>query len=284
MQFLRDFTTPAPTHGNLYDASRSQVNETQDDSEITDDEIEHNTNNDESDADVAMNTSSLVATPSSHVESVSRRRQSEASTSRSQSQLSTSRPSSNASVGSEFVQRRIPQKRNAQNLNHEYLELQKKKVTLLEKEVNRGDEPESADLHFFRSLLPYMESLSLFDKLELRSSIQQLVFDKFKETMTQQQPPVRQKQQSVTQQQPPVQQKQQSVTQQQPPMQQKLQIFPRKPLQLQSESQYDETLTYQELSPCHPSQQPLPLPQYENNYYPRTTQEEFNANSNFMSM
>ncbi|CAH1102269.1 unnamed protein product [Psylliodes chrysocephalus] len=56
MQFLRDYTTPAPTQGNLNDTRHSQVNETQQDaSENTDDEIEHSTSNDESDADVTMN-------------------------------------------------------------------------------------------------------------------------------------------------------------------------------------------------------------------------------------
>lgn len=249
MQFLQDFIVPAPTQGNLNDASGSQVNETQDEV-MTEVEIEQTTSNDESDADVTV-ASLRVKTPLSH----------EASTSRSQSLLSTSRPSSEASVVSE-AKRRILQKRNAPNLNHEYLQLQKKKVTLLEKEINRGDQPESADLHFFRSLLPYMEHLSLFDKLELRTSIQQLIFKKFQETMTQQQPSVQQKQQVVTPQQPPVRQKLQSDS------------CPRRPCHLQRESQYDETLTYQEL---------LPVPQNENSNYPNkdTQEEEFNASFHF---
>lgn len=113
MQFLQDFIVPAPTQGNLNNASGSQVNETQHE-EMTEVEMEHSTSNDESDADVTV-TSLRVETPSSH----------EASTSRSQSVLSTSRPSSEASVVSE-AKRRILQKRKGPNLNHEYWQLQKK--------------------------------------------------------------------------------------------------------------------------------------------------------------
>lgn len=255
MQFLRDYTRPAQTQGNLNDARRSQVDETQrDDNEITDDEIENiSGSNHESDADdVTLHTPSVV-TPLPL-----RRRQSQASSSRSQSQMSTSRPSSTASVRSEFEPRRISEKRKTQNINQQYLELQKKKVTLLEKEVNRGEEPDSADLHFFKSLLPYMESMSLFDKLELRSKIQQLVFDTFKETVNQKQPE-QQKQQFVTPQQPLVQQTQ--------------------PSDEPFLSEYDETLTYHELLPCQPSQQSLP-----HNYCSMHTEEEFNAGSDRMSL
>lgn len=280
LQFLTDYTSPAPTQGNLNDTRRSTISETQSDSEIYYDEIDHSTSNDENDADVTMNTSLQVTTPSEYAESASRRRQSEASTSRSHSQLSSSRPSSSASVGSEVLQRRIPQKRNSQNLNQQYLELQKKKVTLLEKEVNRGDEQESADLQFFRSLLPYMERLSLVDKLELRSTIQQLVFDKFKETMIQ--PVSVQQTKQPTQRQPrvPAQPKKQPVTQRQPPEQQNQEF-------LQSQSPLlDETPTYHELLPIQtqPTPQPLPQPAYGNNYLAMgMEQDEYSESVTFMT-
>lgn len=40
---------------------------------------------------------------------------------------------------------------------------------------------DSADLQFFKSLLPYVESFELLDRLELRNKIQALVLEKYRE-------------------------------------------------------------------------------------------------------
>lgn len=184
MKFLLDFMSPAPTEGNLN--VRSQDEETQEASyDIYDDENTFRSNN-ESDTDSVLDTTTR---PQSQA-STSSRAYSQASTpSQSQSQAS-SRHSNNASVARQFLTNsRFSRKRKTDNFNEELLDIQKKKVDLLEKEVNSSKEVESSDLQFFRSLLPYMDHLTLLDKLELRSSIQGLVLEKFKKAINEQRPP-----------------------------------------------------------------------------------------------
>lgn len=47
--------------------------------------------------------------------------------------------------------------------------------------LHQDGDKESADLQFFKSLLPYMESFELFDRLEIRNKIQTLILEKYKE-------------------------------------------------------------------------------------------------------
>lgn len=88
------------------------------------------------------------------------------------------------------------QKRKRKDSCDQGLELQKKKLYLLEKVIESSkDNSETADLQFLKSLLPYMECLPLLDKLEVRTSIQHVVFEKFKEFTSRQKLEVQSQQQ-----------------------------------------------------------------------------------------
>ncbi|KPJ12309.1 hypothetical protein RR48_11565 [Papilio machaon] len=71
-------------------------------------------------------------------------------------------------------------KRTAQDLRQEYLEIEKKKLKLLENESqrNRTDEfSKSQDYHFLMSLLPEIEKLPLVNKFRLRNRFNDVLLE-----------------------------------------------------------------------------------------------------------
>ncbi|KPI91724.1 hypothetical protein RR46_15228 [Papilio xuthus] len=71
-------------------------------------------------------------------------------------------------------------KRTAQDLRQEYLEIEKKKLKLLESETQRhstDDISKSQDYHFLMSLLPEIEKLPLVNKFRLRNRFNDVLLE-----------------------------------------------------------------------------------------------------------
>jgi hypothetical protein len=71
------------------------------------------------------------------------------------------------------------QKKQRLDATDKFLQLQGQRLELLRKEMNNSTQ-ESSDLQFFKSLLPFMESFSEIEKLEVRGKIQQVVINKLR--------------------------------------------------------------------------------------------------------
>lgn len=63
----------------------------------------------------------------------------------------------------------------------EFLSVEKRKVALLEKEVNMDSNP---DLQFFKSLIPYMANFNPIQKLRIRSKIQDIILQEHEKAST----------------------------------------------------------------------------------------------------
>ncbi|XP_063227164.1 uncharacterized protein LOC134537204 [Bacillus rossius redtenbacheri] len=63
----------------------------------------------------------------------------------------------------------------------ELIEIEKKKIALLEKEINTTEDP---DLNFFKSLLPYMHCFNGLQKLRVRAAIQEIVTREYEATQS----------------------------------------------------------------------------------------------------
>lgn len=68
----------------------------------------------------------------------------------------------------------------AQDVRQEFMELEKKKLALLQIKLSQSSERQEQDcedLLFFKSLLPYMKELSTIQKLRARNKITQVIMD-----------------------------------------------------------------------------------------------------------
>lgn len=66
-------------------------------------------------------------------------------------------------------------KKQRRDVDIEFLKLEEQRLELLKKDINSKSE-ENSDLQFFKSLLPFMESLSPIEKLEVRGEIQECYY------------------------------------------------------------------------------------------------------------
>lgn len=76
----------------------------------------------------------------------------------------------------------------AQDVRQEFMELEKKKLELLQIKLSQSSERQEQDcedLLFFKSLLPYMKDLSPMQKLRVRNNITQVIMDEMNSGMTQ---------------------------------------------------------------------------------------------------
>lgn len=70
-------------------------------------------------------------------------------------------------------------KKQRRDVDIEFLKLEEQRLELLKKDINNKRE-ENSDLQFFKSLLPFMESLSPIEKLEVRGEIQNVIINKLR--------------------------------------------------------------------------------------------------------
>ncbi|GBP19164.1 hypothetical protein EVAR_11485_1 [Eumeta japonica] len=71
-------------------------------------------------------------------------------------------------------------RKQAQDLRQEFMELEKKKLDLLQIKLSQSterQEPDCEDLLFFKSLLPYMKELSSMQKLRTRNKITDVIMN-----------------------------------------------------------------------------------------------------------
>lgn len=76
----------------------------------------------------------------------------------------------------------------AQDIREEFMELEKKKLELLQIKLSQSSERQEKDcedLLFFKSLLPYMKELTPIQKLRTRNKIAQVVMDEMNSVTTQ---------------------------------------------------------------------------------------------------
>ncbi|XP_071858701.1 uncharacterized protein isoform X1 [Bombus fervidus] len=107
-----------------------------------------------------------------------------ASTSNCTQEYSTSTPMQFLHPGfhsnSKFSQKsKYKYKKQRRDVDIEFLKLEEQRLDLLKKDINNKSE-ENPDLQFFRSLLPFMESLSPIEKLEVRGEIQNVIINKLR--------------------------------------------------------------------------------------------------------
>ncbi|XP_055909035.1 uncharacterized protein LOC129943767 [Eupeodes corollae] len=94
--------------------------------------------------------------------------------------LTNSTPSTSTSCP-QNVRKNKNKRASTYNLESEFLELEKERLQILKKEVAKKEE-DSDDLQFFKSLLPFMAQFNNFEKLEIRTDIQNIILDKLKNT------------------------------------------------------------------------------------------------------
>lgn len=87
-------------------------------------------------------------------------------------------PASSMSISTQLGRKRIKKSSTKQTDMSRFLELEEQRLALLKEDTNR--EADNPDLQFFKSLLPFMTSLTEIEKLEVRTEIQQLVLTKLK--------------------------------------------------------------------------------------------------------
>ncbi|GBP36675.1 hypothetical protein EVAR_35261_1 [Eumeta japonica] len=79
-------------------------------------------------------------------------------------------------------------RKQAQDLRQEFMELEKKKLDLLQIKLSQSterQEPDCEDLLFFKSLLPYMKELSSMQKLRTRNKITDVIMNEMNAGTTQ---------------------------------------------------------------------------------------------------
>lgn len=78
-------------------------------------------------------------------------------------------------------------RQSLQDIRAEYLEIEKKKLKLLENDMSKNtpvdSEKKSDDYHFLMSILPEMEKLPTIQKIRLRNKINQALLDEINVTM-----------------------------------------------------------------------------------------------------
>lgn len=89
------------------------------------------------------------------------------------------RPSSSASTSSiTSRQQKGNRKRLCDVREERFLQIENKKLELLAQNLMHDEgKSESEELHFFKSLIPYMEKLSPIHRLKVRNKIQQVIID-----------------------------------------------------------------------------------------------------------
>lgn len=70
-------------------------------------------------------------------------------------------------------------KKQRRDIDIEFLKLEEQRLELLRRDINNKSE-ENSDLQFFKSLLPFMESLSPIENLEVRGEIQNVIINKLR--------------------------------------------------------------------------------------------------------
>lgn len=100
---------------------------------------------------------------------------------------SPTRTSSPIEPSTSSFQNSRKKRQNIQDIRSQYLEIEKKKLKLLENDISKNtpvdNEKKSDDYHFLMSILPEIEKLPIIQKIRLRNKINQALLDEINVTM-----------------------------------------------------------------------------------------------------
>ncbi|KAG5888912.1 hypothetical protein JTB14_006055 [Gonioctena quinquepunctata] len=150
---LKDQVTPALKYGNLPTLEQSQ-----------EDVMHSDIEDDRTDTQLAIDPCVVASPPSISTASTHSREES---------------PSS-ASASTTVSQKGKDNKKRLCDVRDEkFLEIENKKLLLLAQNLKHDDAmPDSEELNFFKSLIPYLEKIKPIQKLKVRNKIQQVILDK----------------------------------------------------------------------------------------------------------